>query len=240
MIQKKILLCELFCVLCVFQIFISNARSLINGVAAENNFAAVGFIWIFMVRKKVLYLDGCVRGDRSQTRTLAEAYLDMLEKRIDADIEKIMLDTLPLACLDSEKLEWRNKCVETGDFSDAYFDHARKIADKHILIIAVPYWDLSFPAMLKLFCEQICINNLTFAYQNDGRILKMNKLEKVVYITTAGGYIGENNFGFEYIRGLFKNIFQVDDFEFYSAEGLDIVSTDAEKTLKETQSRFAL
>jgi FMN-dependent NADH-azoreductase len=55
----------------------------------------------------------------------------------------------------------------------------------------------------------------------------------VVYLTTSGGYIGNNNFGFDYIKGLFSTLFGVDDISFFSAEGLDIYGNDPEKILTE-------
>jgi len=55
----------------------------------------------------------------------------------------------------------------------------------------------------------------------------------VVYLTTSGGYIGKNNFGFDYIKGLFSTLFGVEDISFFSAEGLDIYGNDPEKILSE-------
>ncbi len=62
----------------------------------------------------------------------------------------------------------------------------------------------------------------------------MTNIKKVVYLTTSGGYIGNNNFGFDYIKGLFSSLFGVDDIAFFSAEGLDIYGNDPEKILSET------
>ena len=52
-------------------------------------------------------------------------------------------------------------------------------------------------------------------------------------IELLGGYIGKNNFGFDYIKGLFSTLFGVDDISFFSAEGLDIYGNDPEKILSE-------
>ena len=193
-----------------------------------------------MQEKNILYIDACVRDRNSRTRFMAEKYLDKLQKSSVNVIEKIYLDGKKLSVLDGETMAWRDRCIAEKDFSDEYFEYAVKVVAADVLVIAAPYWDLSFPAMLKLFFEHICINDLTFAYLPEGRVQKLAGLEKVVYITTAGGFIGENNFGFEYIRGLFKNIFLVDKFEFYSAEGLDLADTDVEKVLADAQSKFVL
>ena len=193
-----------------------------------------------MQKKRVLYVDVCMRGALSRTRSLAEAYLEKIQQNGNVEIEKMYLADKKLSVMDIDLMAWRDKCVACGDFSSEYFDYARQIANTEILVIGVPYWDMSFPATFKLYLEQICINKLTFAYQDNGCVQKLNSLEKVVYITTVGGYIGANNFGFEYVRGLFKTIFSVNEFEFYSAEGLDIIGTDVKKVLADTQSSFKL
>ena len=68
----------------------------------------------------------------------------------------------------------------------------------------------------------------------------LTKVKKVVYLTTAGGYIGNNNFGFDYIKGLFTTLFGVDDISFFSAEGLDIFGNDSEKILSEAIEKMYL
>ena len=193
-----------------------------------------------MQEKRFIYVDVCMRGNLSRTRLLAESYLEKLRQNGVSEIEKIYLEDKKLSALDMDLMAWRDKCIAAKDFSNEYFDYARKVAGSDVLVIAAPYWDLGFPAQLKLFLEQICINNLAFTYQNDGTVKKLNSLKKVVYLTTSGGFIGANNWGFEYIKGLFRMIFSVNEFEFYSAEGLDVDGTDTEKALADAQKSFKL
>lgn len=90
---------------------------------------------------------------------------------------------------------------------------------------------MSFPASLKLYVEQLCINHLTFRYNEKGIPCGLTKIKKAIYLTAAGGFIGNNNFGFEYIKGVFTTLFGIRDISFYSAEGLDIYGNDPEKIL---------
>ena len=46
-----------------------------------------------------------------------------------------------------------------------------------------------------------------------------------------GGFIGQNDFGFSYIRALAHNFFGITELHRYSAEGLDIFGTDVEKVM---------
>jgi FMN-dependent NADH-azoreductase len=82
--------------------------------------------------------------------------------------------------------------------------------------------------------EQLCVNKLTFCYNENGKPCGLTNIKKVVYLTTSGGYIGKNNFGFDYIKGLFSTLFGVNDISFFSAEGLDICGNDPEKIVSET------
>ena len=77
-----------------------------------------------------------------------------------------------------------------GDFSGASFALARTFAAADEVVIAAPYWDMSFPASLKLYVEQLCVNKLTFCYNEKGMPCGLTNVKKAIYFTTAGGYIG--------------------------------------------------
>ena len=47
-------------------------------------------------------------------------------------------------------------------------------------------------------------------------------------MTTAGGFIGQNDFGFSYVKALALNFFGVTEIYRYAAEGLDIFGADVE------------
>ena len=48
------------------------------------------------------------------------------------------------------------------------FELARQFAAADQIVIAAPYWDLSFPAALKQYFEQINVLGITFAYTPEG------------------------------------------------------------------------
>jgi FMN-dependent NADH-azoreductase len=56
----------------------------------------------------------------------------------------------------------------------------------------------------------------------------MCKAKALYYVTTAGGYIGQNNFGFSYIKALARNFFEIPEVNCYTAEGLDVLGADVE------------
>ena len=140
--------------------------------------------------------------------------------------------------LTGKALAEREKAIANGDFSGSAFELARNFAAADEVVIAAPYWDMSFPASLKLYVEQLCVNKLTFCYNEKGMPRGLTKVKKLVYLTTAGGYIGQNNFGFDYIKGVFSTLFGVKDIAFFSAEGLDIFGNDPEKILADAVEKI--
>ena len=185
----------------------------------------------------ILYVDACVtREAESRTRRLAKACLNLCLENRDCRLSTVILENLSMQPLSGKGLAERERAIQEGDFSGCAFDLARGFAAADEVIIAAPYWDMSFPALLKLYVEQLCVNQLTFCYDEKGRPRGLTKVQKVLYLTTAGGFIGCNNFGFEYIKGVFSVLFGISDISFFSAEGLDIYGNDPEKILADTEN----
>ena len=185
--------------------------------------------------RNILYINACVKRDvDSRTDRLAQAYLKKSLEIQDGKLSTVKLEEITMHPLSGKLLAEREKAIANNDFSGALFDLAKNFAAADEIVIAAPYWDMSFPASLKLYIEQLCVNKLTFRYNEKGMPCGLTNIKKVVYLTTAGGYIGNNNFGFDYIRGVFSTLFGVDDITFFSAEGLDIYGNDPEKTVSET------
>lgn len=183
--------------------------------------------------KHILFVNACVKRDKpSRTMRLAQAYLSKQSQTQAVRIDTIVLEGLNLAPLTGEGLAAREKAIHAGDFSGEMFALARNFITADEVVIAAPYWDMSFPALLKVYLEQLCVNKLTFCYGDKGMLRSLAKVKKVVYITTAGGMIGVANFGFDYVKGLFAKLFNVTDFAFWSAEGLDIAGNDPEALLQ--------
>lgn len=181
--------------------------------------------------EKVLFINACVRRD-SRTKRLAEAYLERYES---SQIKEVKLDLEDIRPLDERALNHRDSLKELGDFSDPFFRYARDFKAADIVVIAAPYWDLSFPSSLKVYVENICCSGLTFQYV-DGEYISLCRVRRVVYLATAGsGIIG--NLGFEYIKTLFSAFFGVKDYSFVSAEGLDAEAADIEALMEDALSR---
>ena len=187
--------------------------------------------------KNILYVDACIRAEKSRTRKLAQAWLDRYAAGSRITVRE--LSQCNLQPLTAEQLKKREELIRDANWSDAFFDYARELAEAEVLVIAAPYWDLSFPSVLKLYLEQVSVCGITFRYDETGRPAGLTGIKKLVYITTSGGCIGNANFGFDYVKGLFGQLFGVSDIAFISAEGLDIYGNDPDSIIRETVKNFS-
>ena len=106
-------------------------------------------------------------------------------------------------------------------------------------MIAAPYWDLMFPAVLKTYFENVTVSGITFRYSDQGRPESLCKAKTLYYVTTSGGFIAENDFGFSYVKALAQNFFGIAYIHRYSAEGLDIFGADVESILQTARAAIA-
>ena len=171
------------------------------------------------MKNKILFINACVRPE-SRTAELSQHLLD----RLDGEITEVNLykeDLLPLC---NNGLEKR----KLHDYSGGEFDYARQFSSADVIVIGAPFWDLSFPSVLKIYFENITVSGITFEYSDSGRPAGMCKAKKLYYVTTAGGYIGNNNLGYDYIKALAQGFFGINDVRFFVAEGLDISGADVQ------------
>ena len=175
---------------------------------------------------KILFVNACVRPN-SRTLELAEILL----QNLNGDIEEVRLYELPLKTLDLDGMEKRHRAAQENDFSDAIFDVAKQFSAADVIVIAAPYWDMMFPAVLKTYLENITVSGITFRYSDQGRPESLCRAKKLFYVTTAGGFIGQNDFGYSYVRALAQNFFGITEVHRYSAEGLDIFGANVEQIM---------
>ena len=175
----------------------------------------------------ILYVNACVRGD-SRTDRIARALLDKLGGRR----EEVKLSESGLLPLSEERLLKRTELIEKGDYADPMFRLARQFREAEEIVIAAPYWDLSFPAILKLYLENIYVTGLVSAYDETGAPHGLCRAKKLWYVTTAGGPYAPD-FSYGYIRTLARNYFGIPETELIHAEMLDVQGFDAEKLVEE-------
>ena len=180
--------------------------------------------------EKILFVDACVRPN-SRTRALAQVVL----QNLDGVLEHLPLYKNPLPPLDQQVMAKRAEAAQSGIYEDPVFFHALQFAQADVIVIAAPFWDLMFPAVLKTYLEQITVSGLTFRYSEEGKPVGLCRAQRLYYVTTAGGYLGDASLGFTYVKMLAKNFYGIEDVHCISAQGLDIVGNDAKAILEEAK-----
>lgn len=172
----------------------------------------------------ILFINACVRKN-SRTLVLAKSIL----KNMSGDIIEVNLNKENIPSLNGELLEKRENLIDSGKMDDPMFNYAWQFAKADEIVIAAPFWDLSFPAILKMYMEQITVEGITFDYVG-GKPEGFCKAKRLIYVTTSGGEIFAD-FGYEYIKALAKNFYGIKETEAHRAMNLDVNRISAEELL---------
>ena len=175
-----------------------------------------------------LFINACVRRE-SRTKRLADHVL----KKWNDPVTEIRLEDIRFDMTDEEYLSRRDKLAAEGEFADPMFELAVQFARADRIVIAAPYWDLSFPAALKQYLEKINIPGITFCYTPEGVPQGLCRAKELVYVTTAGGTYAPEEFGFGYVKALAQAYYGIPDVRLVQALGLDLDGADPEKILRE-------
>ena len=178
-----------------------------------------------------LFINACVRGS-SRTKRLADALIS----RFDEETVEVKLDNIDFPKVNEAFLTVRDALISKGEFSSPLFDLARQFANADRIVIAAPYWDMSFPAALKQYFEQINVLGITFDYTDDGYPVGLAKARELYYITTAGGSFVPDDYGFNYVKALSENFYGIGRVRLIGVYGLDIRGADAEAIIAEKLS----
>ncbi len=173
----------------------------------------------------ILYVNCCVRSD-SRTHRLARAVLD----KMGGKYTELYLPEEGLAPLSEQTLDKRTKLIEKGELNDDMFYYAHQFANADRIVISAPFWDGSFPSILKIYLENIYAVGIVSRYDENGVPVGMCKASELVYVTTAGGeYIPD--FSYDYIKALSQGCFGIKNTRLVMAQMLDIAGNDAEAIL---------
>lgn len=170
--------------------------------------------------KKLVFIDATMRAE-SRTRRIAAPLVSELGKRYD--IETISLDGAGFPAVGSRILHDRDR----GIVPEEYAAMSRRIAAADRIVIAAPFWDMSFPSALKVFFENMSLFHITFD-SDDTRCYGLCKCSKVLYITTRGMNIHTGDpleQATPYIRAL-SSLWGLGELYVVSAENMDYSSPE--------------
>lgn len=129
--------------------------------------------------KKLLYIDACIRNTESRTKRIATPIVEALKERYE--VETFCLNEMELEIVKEDLIRRRNN----GRIDPVVMGWAEKVRDADRIVIAAPFWDMSFPAALKNFFELCSIFDVTFK-SDDKTCFGNCRAEKLLYITTRG------------------------------------------------------
>jgi len=180
-----------------------------------------------------LFINACVR-EKSRTKDLADALLSKWKE----PYEEVYLNSLSFPLVDEDFLNRRDRLIAERDFRDPMFEPAKQFAAADEIIIAAPFWDLSFPAALKQYFEQINVRKITFFYTPEGIPCGLCRAKRLTYITTAGGEFFPEEYGAGYVKALAQNFYGIPEFRLIKATGLDIIGADVDAIINSAKDKI--
>ncbi|MCD8195762.1 MAG: NAD(P)H-dependent oxidoreductase [Lachnospiraceae bacterium] len=172
---------------------------------------------------KLLLINGCIRGSESRTRKLMLAFLEGLKETPNPTLqyEQLNLVEMSLKPLVGDFFEERQRLLEKGNRTHPRFRFAHQFAEADRIVVAAPFWDLSVPAIVKIYIENISLDGVTFGCNADG-MYGMCRAKELLFLTTRGGFYenGPMEQGAAYFRALCL-MFGIPKFRCIYAEGID-------------------
>ena len=110
--------------------------------------------------KTVLFVDCCIRREASNTKKLAEAFLAALPS--DCAVTRLDLMAEDISYFKDSYFDQREALLAENRRDHPRFRYAHQFAQADRIVIAAPFWDLSFPALLKVYIEQVSVDGITF------------------------------------------------------------------------------
>lgn len=175
--------------------------------------------------KKLLYIDACIRDEMSRTKRIATPIVEALKQKYE--VQTLVINDLALSIVKKELITKRNN----GVIDPQVMSWAESVRDADRIVIAAPFWDMSFPAALKNFLELCSIFDVTF--KSDEKTCYGNcKAEKMLYITTRGMDISTGDVleqGTPYLKAI-SWLWGIGPMQVISAQNMDYLS---EKEIEE-------
>lgn len=186
---------------------------------------------------KILFINACIRPE-SRTRILAMHLLG----KLSGEVQEVNLEKENIQPLNTQSLKYRQELLASESFGDPMLRYARQFKEADVIVIAAPYYDLSFPAALKNYLEAVACVGLTFYYDEKEIAQTYTRAKKLYYVSTGGGIL-QKQFGFEYIKALTGEFYHIFDVQGFFAEKLDLLGSDPDaimkKAIKEIDDFFA-
>lgn len=176
--------------------------------------------------EKILFINACIRPE-SRTLVLAKRLLS----KLSGEVEEVNLEKEQIQPLNTQSLKYRQNLLAAEKFDDPMLRYARQFKEADTIVIAAPYYDLSFPSALKVYLEAVACVGLTFYYDENEVAQTHTRAKRLYYVSTGGGIL-KKHFGFEYVKALVGEFYHIFDVQGFFAEKLDLLGSDPDAIMK--------
>ena len=137
--------------------------------------------------KKILVIDACVRREESRTKKLMDRAVQTLKKaHPNWQFEILTLMDLELKYWNTRSLKERDELLAKKQYDAPVFAYGNQFREADGIVVAAPFWDLSIPAVLKVYIENISADGITFKCDESG-MHGICKGQWMLFLTTRGG-----------------------------------------------------
>jgi len=187
--------------------------------------------------KKVLFVDCCIRREHSRSKQLADFFLSELHKTGEFEIETLCLMDENLSYFSEGFFLQREELLAEGKLDHPRFRYAHQFAQADKIVIAAPFWDLSFPALLKVYIENLCVDSITFHTDEHG-LHGLCKADHMVFLTARGAFYTDSPLeqGSRYLEQM-AGFFGIEKYDCVAAEGLDIGAWPVEELMDKAKAQ---
>ena len=165
--------------------------------------------------KNVLFVDCCIRREASNTKKLAEAFLSALPS--DCAVTRLDLMAEEISYFKDSYFDQREALLAENRRDHPRFRYAHQFAQADRIVIAAPFWDLSFPALLKVYIEQVSVDGITFGSTEDG----LKGLCRAAHLEALHTFFG------------------IGEYACIAADGMNVAGFDAEASLRRAMQEAA-
>ena len=187
--------------------------------------------------KKVLFVDCCIRREDSRSKQLADHFIGEIMKTGEYEVETLCLMDENLSYFSEGFFLQREKLLAEGNLSHPRFRYAHQFAEADKIVIAAPFWDLSFPALLKVYIENLCVDSITFHTDEHG-LHGLCKADHMVFLTARGAFYTDTPLeqGSRYLEQM-AGFFGIEKYDCVAAEGLDIGAWPVEELMDKAKAQ---
>ena len=187
--------------------------------------------------KKVLFVDCCIRREDSRSKQLADHFIAELQKTGEYEVDTLCLMDENLSYFSEGFFLQRERLLAEGKLDHPRFRYAHQFAAADKIVIAAPFWDLSFPALLKVYIENLCVDSITFHTDEHG-LHGLCKADHMVFLTARGAIYTDSPMeqGSAYLQQM-AGFFGIEKYDCVAAEGLDIGVWPVEELMEKAKEK---